>query len=114
MYLYLDATRPHSSCRGLFNEGADIFCGRFEEPSEEEVAACPDYDEWKYGVDGFPTSGYMYLEKMAGSSEVDVLADIACTRDSESCCCVLWVCVQAVSERTSQLRQKDIHFVLGK
>ncbi len=69
-YLYLDNRRPHPSCLELYDEGASLACESFELPDNETLRSCGDYDIWKYGVDGFPRTGYLYLEGLGRSDEV--------------------------------------------
>jgi hypothetical protein len=57
-YPYLDATRPRNlvqdgSCAVKYCDNTTIptFTYKFAKPSSSEIAACPDYDDWRNGYE---------------------------------------------------------------
>ena len=53
-YLYVTDARPAQECVSLNNTGPTHSCSHFVRPS---TANCPQYDEYKYGLDGGNLSG---------------------------------------------------------
>ena len=60
-YLYVTGDRPVQECLPLNNSGPTHSCGRFVRPS---TANCPQYDAYKYGLNGGNLSGV--TENMCG------------------------------------------------
>jgi pimeloyl-ACP methyl ester carboxylesterase len=49
-YVYLDELRPEPSCAALESTGADHKCNKFVAPTDNDTAACPGYNVYKYGL----------------------------------------------------------------
>lgn len=58
-YVYLDKTRPASSCIPGEDTGKSHSCSTFEEP---DSSLCTGYNAWKYGLDLTDLSANLYLE----------------------------------------------------
>jgi hypothetical protein len=50
VYTYLDAQRPAASCSPPDDTGVHHTCHAFAEPPEAFRAACPNYDDYPYGM----------------------------------------------------------------
>eukprot|EP00947_MAST-08B_sp_MAST-8B-sp1_P003745 g3745.t1 len=88
-YLFFDATRPDSTCNALENTGTSHSCDTFAVPSADDLAACPEYDEYKYGTNFSELSSvYMYLDSFVANSTL-------------------------VTEAIAAFAEKDVRFLLG-
>lgn len=86
-YLYLDPMRPSTACYPLNNTGTSWSCSNYTSGINID-STCTGYDTWKYGVGGFPTSGYAYLDPFVNSTS-------------------------RVAQQTELMRQKDIRYIFG-
>ena len=69
-WLYLDAARPASSCCALRDTGAEHRCGDFAPPTDATAAACPSFDDYKYGLSNLTSAAAsnLYLESFAANA----------------------------------------------
>lgn len=86
-YAYLNGSRPASSCYPFRNTGINHTCSQFVS-NTTAMRNCSDYNEWKYGVGSFPTSGYLYFLPFLSNT----------TRKYE---------------QNNEFRLKDIRFIIG-
>ena len=68
-YVYLDSTRPDSSCTSLEDTGVDHTCETFSVPSD--AGSCPGYDEYKFGLDLSGTTDSVYMDPFDDESELE-------------------------------------------
>ena len=69
-WLFLDAARPAPSCCALRDTGPEHVCGEFALPADEAVAACPSFDDYKYGLSNLTSAAAsnLYLEPFAANA----------------------------------------------
>jgi hypothetical protein len=62
-YAYLNGSRPDRSCYPLKNTGATHTCSSFVYNTTD--FNCSTYNDWKWGLDNIPDSGYLYLSPLS-------------------------------------------------
>lgn len=66
-YVYLDGTRPSPSCTPSTDTGVEHTCNSFEAPN---ASLCPEYNQYKYGIDISQTESNLYLDSFKANSSL--------------------------------------------
>jgi len=79
-YLYLDDSRPESSCSEPRDTGTRHTCSSFVAP---DSASCPGYNDYKWGLDLVNAETNMYLEPFKANDSLVQAATTAYLKSSE-------------------------------
>jgi hypothetical protein len=85
-FLYLNSSRPNASCYPSDNTGVDHTCSVFL--TQNATFNCSGYNDWKFGLGGFTSSGFNYLNPFIANPA-------------------------AIASQTALMRVKDVRYIFG-